>query len=146
MKSRRCYFSPAIEFYAETSQIWFESIDCIYLSQEMRSWVRGGAAGFQQNRNLAPLLFFSEKNKKLFISQFYGFILHADLYFVCLCRSSMDLIRMKPYYKSKVSRIKFWPFSTLGRVRFCSFLLILLYDVIGRPNTFMQKHQQASGK
>lgn len=42
------------KLYTETNQIWFENINSIYLREEMRCWVRGGAAGFKHNRNLTP--------------------------------------------------------------------------------------------
>lgn len=35
---------PSRKLYTETNQIWFENINSIYLREEMRCWVRGGAA------------------------------------------------------------------------------------------------------
>lgn len=45
---------PSRKLYTETDQIWFEDINSIYLREEMRCWVRGGAAGFKHNRNQTP--------------------------------------------------------------------------------------------
>lgn len=45
---------PSRKLYTETGQIWFENINSIYLREEMRCWVRGGAAGFKHNRNQTP--------------------------------------------------------------------------------------------
>lgn len=45
---------PSRKLYTETDQIWFENINSIYLREEMRCWVKGGAAGFKHNRNQTP--------------------------------------------------------------------------------------------
>lgn len=45
---------PSRKLYTETDKIWFENINSIYLREEMRCWVRGGAAGLKHNRNQTP--------------------------------------------------------------------------------------------
>lgn len=42
---------PCRKLYTETDQIWFENINSIYLKEEMRCWVRGGAAAFKHDSN-----------------------------------------------------------------------------------------------
>lgn len=82
---------PSRKLYTETDQIWFENINSIYLREEMRCWVRGGAAGIKHNRNQTPFsrrgsVITSARTKRAFLDPLCVFISAIRLLFRVLVR------------------------------------------------------------